>query len=413
MNYGLIGEKLGHSYSKIIHELIGLYQYELKEIQRDKLEEFILSKEYKGLNVTIPYKQDVIPLLDYIDEGAKSIGAVNCIVNKNGHLSGYNTDYYGLKKLIEGSGHNLANKKVLILGTGGTSKTAYKVVSDLGASTIIKVGRTKREENISYEDALNEHTDCDVILNTTPSGMYPNIDSKPIELKDFTKLEAVIDVIYNPLRTMLMLEAEDLGIDYYGGLKMLVYQAIAAAELFCDVTISEEKFLEIYRQVKGENENIVLIGMPAVGKSTLGRRLHKELGKELVDTDSEIVSRENREISDIFANEGEKYFRDVESEVVRDCSFKKGVIIATGGGAILREENVRVLKSFGKLFLLKRPLESLIPTGNRPLASDVNKIKKLYEERMPIYEKVADVIIDGGNGVEREVEDVMRYLNEN
>lgn len=413
MEYGLIGEKLGHSYSKIIHELIGIYKYDLKEIPKDELKDYILSKDYKGLNVTIPYKQDVIPLLDSIDAGAEAIGAVNCIVNREGKLYGYNTDYYGLKKLIESSGHDLQNKKVLILGTGGTSKTAMKVVEDLGAKEIVKVGRQKREGNISYEEALELHLDADAIVNTTPSGMYPNIDVKPLSLKSFAKLEVLIDVIYNPPRTKLMLEAEELGIDAYGGLKMLVYQAIAAAELFCDCKIEEEKSLKIYRQVRNENENIVLIGMPAVGKSTLGRMLAKELSMELIDTDTEIVKKEGRQISDIFANEGEKYFRDVESEIVKECSLKKGVIIATGGGAILREENVSVLKSFGKLILLNRPLESLIPTGNRPLASDRDKITKLYNERMPIYNKIADVIVDGGNGVEAEVSAVKRFLDEN
>lgn len=412
MDYGLIGEKLGHSFSKIIHELIGFYSYELKEIPRDELTAYINSKSYKGLNVTIPYKQDVIPLLDEVEQSAKEIGAVNCIVNRDGRLYGYNTDYYGLKKLIEQSGYAIAGKKVLILGTGGTSKTAHRVLSDLGAAVIIKVGRTKRDGNITYDEAYDIHTDADFIVNTTPAGMYPNIGLAPIDLKLFKKITAVYDVVYNPLRTRLMLDAKELDIPSFGGLKMLVYQAIVAAQLFTGNTISEDVADSIYKKVRGANENIVLIGMPAVGKTTLGKRLAKELDMEFVDTDDMIVEKEGTEITEIFASKGEKYFRDIESEVVREASFMKNVVIATGGGAILREENVEVLKSFGRIYLLERKLESLLPTDDRPLANDPDKIKALYETRMPIYRSVADVVIDGEKGVRFEIEDVRRYRDE-
>lgn len=412
MEYGLIGEKLGHSYSKIIHELLGFYEYELKEIPKDELDAFMRAKDFKGINVTIPYKQDVMKYLDYIDEGAKTIGAVNAIVNKDGKLYGYNTDYYGLKKLVEYTGTDINGKKVLVLGTGGTSKTAKAVVSDMGASDVIKVGRSHRDDNITYEEACKEHNDAQFIINTTPAGMYPNIGISPIELEPYKKLECLVDVVYNPTRTQVMIDAQKLGIKAYGGLRMLVYQAMAAAELFVDKKISDETSQEIYTKVRASFENIVLIGMPGVGKSTVGRRLEKELGMTLIDTDSEIVSRENRKISDIFATEGEQYFRDVESAVVKEVAAKKNVVIATGGGAILREENVDALKAYGTLFLLDRPLEALLPTDNRPLANDADKIKKLYTERMPIYNKIADVIIKGENGVSSEVNEIKRYMNE-
>lgn len=412
MKYGLIGEKLGHSYSKDIHELIERYEYDLKEIPKDGLKDYILSKDYLGLNVTIPYKQDVMPLLDEIDELAVRIGAVNCIVNKNGYLKGYNTDYYGLRRLIEESGHTITGKKVLILGTGGTSKTAMTVVEDLGANTILKVSRKAGDNSISYEEALSNHSDAQVIINTTPCGMYPNIGVAAIDIRDYKNVEAVFDVVYNPSRTKLMLDAEELGIFAAGGLKMLIYQAVKACELFTDREVTEAKARVIYNILRNETENIVLIGMPAVGKSTLGRRLAKELKMNFVDTDDLIVEKEKRPIPEIFANEGEKYFRDVEASVIKEVAGEKNTIIATGGGAILREDNVEVLKSFGRLVLLSRPLESLLPTEDRPLASDPEKIKRLYEERMPIYTKIADVIIDGGNGVGAEVSEVKRYMNE-
>ena len=412
MEYGLIGEKLGHSYSKIIHEMIGLYSYDLREVAKEELDDFIEAREYKGLNVTIPYKQDVIPHLDYIDDGAKSIGAVNTIVNRDGKLSGYNTDYFGLKRLIEYTGCKLAGKKILILGTGGTSHTARCVVRDLGATEIIIVGRSEKPGNITYEEAIQKHSDAYFIVNTTPCGMYPNIGVSPIKLDTFTNLAGIVDAIYNPARTKLMLEAAEKGIRAYGGLRMLVYQAIVAAELFTDSTVDEKLADKIYKSVRSGNENVVLIGMPAVGKTTVGKKLSKELGMPFVDTDDEIVAREGRPISDIFATDGEEYFRKVESEVIRDVSSRKGSIIATGGGAVMRPENVEVLKSFGQMILIERDLESLMPTGDRPLANNPEKIKTLYKERMPVYRSVADIIIDANDGLYSTVDRIKRSINE-
>lgn len=412
MDYGLIGEKLGHSYSKTIHEMIGWYHYNLKEIAKEDLKEYIVGRSYKGLNVTIPYKQDVIPLLDHVDERALSIGAVNTIVNNDGVLTGYNTDYYGLKKLIESTGVKLAGKKVLILGTGGTSKTAKTVVRDLDAAEIIIVGRVHRDENISYEEAVNEHSDAAFIVNTTPCGMYPNIGKSPIDISRFSNVSAVVDVVYNPGRTQLMLDAAKVGVPAYGGLKMLVYQAVVAAELFTGKSVDEKIAEKIYKAVRKETENIVLIGMPAVGKSTIGRRLAKELDMKFADTDDLIVEKEGRAISDIFATDGEPYFRDVESKVIRELSESKNMIIATGGGAILRKENVDTLKAFGVMYLLDRNLESLKPTGSRPLASNMDKMRALYEQRMPIYKDAADTVIDGNDGISCTVERIVRYQNE-
>lgn len=410
MDYGLIGEKLGHSYSKIIHEKFGFYNYELQEIPRDGLDAFMRAKIFKGINVTIPYKQDVIKYLDYIDDKARAIGAVNTVVNKDGKLYGYNTDYFGLKTLLDCNGFDLNNKKVLILGTGGTSKTAYAVCEDSGASFLCKVSRSAKDGALSYEDVYEKHSDASYIVNTTPAGMYPNLDGMPIDLKRFTNLEGVADVIYNPLRTRLIEEAEELEIKNCSGLRMLVYQAVAACEFFIgkkpDDSVSENIISELIK----ENENIVLTGMPGSGKSTIGKELSGSLKKEFIDTDALIVDREKREISDIFATNGEAYFRNVEKEVIKEVSLRKNVIISTGGGCILNPENIKNLKANGRIFFLDRKPEDLVPTDDRPLANEKSKIMKLYEERLPIYQRTADYIINGEVGISQTVQDIIGMI---
>ena len=411
MDYGLIGEKLGHSYSKLIHEKFGFYTYELKEIPRDELDAFMRAKDFKGINVTIPYKQDVIKYLDYIDDKARAIGAVNTVVNKDGKLYGYNTDYFGLKTLLDSNEFDLKNKKVLILGTGGTSKTAYAVCEDSGASFLCKVSRSAKDGALSYEDVYEKHSDASYIVNTTPAGMYPNLDGMPIDLKRFTNLEGVADVIYNPLRTRLIEEAEELEIKNCSGLRMLVYQAVAACEFFIGKKPNDNVSESIISQLVKENENIVLTGMPGSGKSTIGQLISKELNKEFIDTDALIVKREKREISDIFAKDGEAYFRDVEAEVIKEVSLKKNCIISTGGGAILRDENVRNLAANGKIYFLDRKPEDLIPTDDRPLANEKSKIMKLYEDRLPIYQSTCDVIINVEVGIEDTLNEMLKKIN--
>ncbi len=411
MEYGLIGERLGHSYSKIIHEKFGFYGYELKEIPREQLDAFMRAKDFKGINVTIPYKEDVIKYLDFVDERAKAIGAVNTVVNKDGRLYGYNTDYYGLRTLLESNGFDLKGKKVLILGTGGTSKTAYAVCKHMGAWFLSKVSRSAKDGAITYEEAYEKHSDASYIINTTPSGMYPNLDSKPIDLKRFKSLEGVADVIYNPLRTRLVEEADALGINSCSGLKMLVYQAVAACEFFIGKRPDDKVSEDILKGLTDEIENIVLTGMPGSGKSTIGQLLSKELNKEFVDTDALIVEKEKREISEIFAKDGEPYFRDVEAEVVKEVSLKKNCIISTGGGAILREENVKNLSANGRIYFLDRKPEELIPTDDRPLANEKSKIMKLYEERLPIYKSTCDEIINAEAGIDETLEAMLQIIN--
>ncbi len=393
MRYGCIGEHLPHSFSKEIHGEIGSYDYALKELAPDEIPAFMTEKNFSGINVTIPYKQAVIPFLDYMDQTAKAIGAVNTVVNRNGELRGYNTDLFGLTWLIRRIGLDLSGRKVLILGTGGTSRTAAYTAQALGARSIMKVSRTAKDGAISYDEALRKHTDAEIILNTTPCGMYPHPAEQPLSLKPFTRLQGIADVIYNPLRSRLVLEARAHGLPAEGGLYMLVAQAVRASELFLDVTYPEDLTDRIYGRILHRKENLVLIGMPGSGKSAVGRALAEQTGLPFFDTDQLIVDRAGKPITKIFRDSGEKAFRDLESDVIRELSLRSSIIISTGGGAVLRPENVTALKQNGRLLWLDRDPDSLVPTGDRPLADTEDKMRNLYREREPVYRSAADRII--------------------
>lgn len=409
--YGCIGKKLTHSFSKEIHARLADYEYELIELTEAEIEPFFEKKEFKAINVTIPYKQTVIPYLDEVSGIAERIGAVNTIVNQDGKLYGYNTDYYGMKALIDKAGIDIKGKKVLILGTGGTSKTARVVADDLGALEIQIVSRRKAEGVITYEEAVTRHTDTEVIINTTPAGMYPDCDSCPMDISPFEKLEGVIDAVYNPLCTNLVLDARMRGIKAEGGLYMLVMQAVVAVEHFLDTSIPKETADRVYKQIYGSKENVVLTGMPGSGKSTVGQLLNME-GFRFCDTDTEIERRCGCSIKELIQEKGETYFRDLETEVIRDVSSRSGQILATGGGAILREENVRCLKRNGKLFFLNADLERLQATESRPLSDTREKLKKLYDERMDIYKRTADVMIPELESPEAEAVYIQRKREE-
>ncbi len=393
MKYGLIGEKLGHSYSKVIHEMLG-YSYELCEVAKEDFNVFMEKRDFSAVNVTIPYKQAVIPYLHYIDEGARKIGAVNAVVNKDGRLYGYNTDFYGLKLLIEKIGVSLFGKKVIILGTGGTSKTALAVAEALGAKEALRVSRSGKDGAVTYESLYENHADAEFIINTTPSGMYPNIFDTPVDICRLPNIKGVADAVYNPLRTPLIMSARAENIPAEGGLYMLVGQAVKASEIFLDKTYQNDIISKIYEKLRAEKENIVLIGMPASGKSTVGKLISEKLSREFIDTDELIIKKAGMPITEIFEKYGEKYFRDLESEVICEVSAKNSVVIATGGGAVLRPENVNALKLSGKVFFIDRPLEKLIPTESRPLSNDRASIEKRYHERYEIYRASADVRID-------------------
>lgn len=394
MKYGCIGEHLGHSFSREIHSRLSDYKYTLCEVAKEKLDAFMTERDFIAINVTIPYKEAVMPHLHSIDDGAKMIGAVNTVVNRGGLLYGYNTDFYGMSELIKHAGVEVCGKKAAILGTGGTAKTARAVLMAIGAGEIVTVSRTAREGVINYEALHGEHTDTEVIVNTTPVGMYRDFDGVPIDISKFPRLSGVIDAVYNPLRTRLVSDAMARGIAAEGGLYMLVAQAVRASEIFLDTAYPEGTTERVFRAMMAEKENIVLIGMPACGKTTVSRILAKNSWREVIDTDERIVAEVGEDISTIFATEGEAKFREYEADVIKRVSQDTGKIIATGGGAILNPENVARLKRNGKIYFIDRPLESLMPTEDRPLSSTREAIERRYAERYELYKKSADTVID-------------------
>lgn len=400
MRYGLIGEHLGHSFSKEIHEGIADYKYELREIEPDKLAEFLTNPEFSGINITIPYKEKSIPYLHFVSEKAQKIGAVNTVRNENGKLYGYNTDYMGMKALILRNNIDLKGKKALILGGGGTSKTGRVVLTDLGVSEIVRVGLDFENPDVTYDEVAKKHSDAEFILNTTPVGMYPKNEGRIIDVNDFPNLIGLIDVVYNPLRTNLVLDARKKGIVAEGGLYMLVSQAVYACEIFTGRKIPDDVTKSTFDKIFKDKENIVLVGMPSSGKSTVGMRLAELTGREFIDTDAKIVERIGMPIKDYFAKFGEEAFRDVESQIVKEIGAKNGLIIATGGGAILRDINVTYLKQNGRVYFLNRSLERLTPTGDRPLSSDIEALKKRYDERYDKYVSSADIVVDGDGTID-------------
>ena len=408
MKYGCIGEHLKHSFSKEIHGALSDYEYEIREIPKDGIDAFMSAADFLAINVTIPYKETVIPYLDHIDEFARAIGAVNTVVKRDGGLYGYNTDFYGMSALIERYGIKIDGKKVAILGSGGTAKTAFAVSSALGAKEIIKVSRTPSDVAVSYDELYEKHADVEVIINTTPVGMYPNVYNSPVDLSKFDKLCGVVDAIYNPLRTCLVSEAMKRGIPAAGGLYMLVAQGVRASEIFLDKEYDEGALERVYSSSMRDKENIVLIGMPASGKSTVGALLAKELGREFIDTDGLIVSLAGMSIPEIFEKQGEAAFREIECVAVRLASAKTGCIIATGGGAPMRQENVDALRQNGRLYFLDRPLSALLPTEDRPLARSVEDVKRLYAQRYEIYKRCADVKIDAAATPEEIVKEIIK-----
>lgn len=391
--YGLIGEKLGHSFSREIHNMIGRYDYELIELAPAELEDFLRRREFRAVNVTIPYKKAVIPFLDSLTAEAAEIGAVNCIRNEGGRLVGHNTDFAGLRALLAHAGAELSGRKVLILGTGGTSDTAAAVCRSLGAGQIFKVSRSGRQGALSYEQALREHNDAQVILNTTPCGMYPHIAESPLAPEAFAALESVIDVIYNPLASMLVLAARQRGARAEGGLYMLVAQAVFAAEFFLQEKLPAGLTEEIYRRLLRQKSNIVLTGMPSSGKSAIGRLVANKLGRRFYDIDALVEEEAGMSIAEIFRRDGEAEFRRRESAAAARLAACNGIVIATGGGTVIDPQNARLLAMNGRLYFLDRPLALLTPTSDRPTASDRRQLQKRYEERYDIYRSTADVTV--------------------
>lgn len=400
---GLLGKTLGHSYSPLIHSYLGQYEYRLFEKQPHELEDFLKRGEFEGLNVTMPYKKDVIPYLDALSPIAARLGAVNTIVRREGKLIGHNTDYAGFLSMVHRSGLDPAAKKVLILGSGGASATAVAVMEDLGADVIV----ISRGGENNYNNLYTMHTDAAIIVNTTPVGMYPNTDVSPINIFEFPALEGVLDVIYNPTNTMLLQLAQESGVYGMSGLWMLVAQAKEASEWFQNCTIPDEKITQIHNLVRAQVENIVLIGMPGCGKTTVGKALADKLGRQFFDADAEIAKKANMSIPEIFAKEGEDGFRSREIKVLSELGKQSGLVIATGGGCVTFSINHSFLHQNGRIFWLKRDISQL-PTDGRPLSQKGN-LEEMYRIRKPLYESFADVIIESET-VEQAVQQIMEAI---
>lgn len=390
MRYGLIGKPLGHSYSKEVHALLADYDYILQELEKDALADFFARRDFAAINVTIPYKEAVIPYLDEISPEAKAIGAVNTVVRRDGRLFGYNTDFFGIRDTLARFGlTDLSGKRALILGSGGTALTARAVLESLGARVLL-VSRSPNGENMIPYGQIKNYPDTAILFNATPVGMYPHSEGCPVSLSLFPQLSFVFDAVYNPLRTRLVLDAEARGVPAAGGLYMLVAQAFRAVELFLDKALPLSLLGNAYEKIFRQKQNIVLIGMPSAGKTTVGRILAEKTGRRFVDLDEEIIKRTGQDIPTIFRERGEAGFRDIESAVLRTVCGGAGQVIATGGGAILREDNVTRLKQTGWLLFLDRPLSDLTPTADRPTAKSADAIAALYHERLPRYLAVAD-----------------------
>lgn len=403
-NIFLIGHPLGHSWSPLIHSYLADYSYELKELLPEEVGDFVLHGSYDGLNVTIPYKRDVIAYLDEISPEAERIGAVNTVVRRAGKLYGYNTDYYGFSALLDRAKIDVFEKMVLVLGTGGSFHTVSTVLTDRGAKEIIPISRTG-ENNYSN---LSRHADADVIVNTTPVGMYPNTGVSPVDLSLFNKLSGVLDIIYNPERTELISEAEEKNIPCASGLTMLVSQAKYAAEFFRGEKIDDGIIPSVVETIAKAKRNIILVGMPGCGKSTVGRALAEITGRRFYDTDEEITKAIGRGPGEIIKEDGEAALREIESEVLARLTRESSLVIATGGGAVIKRENRRRMRENGTVVFIERPLDELSSDG-RPL-SQQKSADALWDERKEFYLGAADITVRSCATPAETAEEIARWL---
>ncbi len=406
--FGLVGRKLGHSYSVPIHKAMGNNNYSLFELEPSELESFVKRSDLGGINVTIPYKIDVMSFCDCISTEAEKIGAVNTVVRRNGKLYGYNTDKYGFEYMLKYAGIDLSGKKVLVLGSGGASKTVCYCANNLKAREVIVISRNG-ENNYSN---LNKHYDADIIINTTPVGMYPDNASSPISLENFKNCTGVADVVYNPLRTALIAQAESLGIKCAGGLMMLTAQAKAAEELFFDTVLDDAICNSITSKLYKDSSNIVLIGMPGSGKSTIGKILSNMTGREYIETDDLISIKAGKTIPEIFSQDGESAFRQIESQIIAEEAKKSEKIIITGGGIVTVNANYLPLHQNGIIYEIQRDIKALATDG-RPLSKDFDALIQMQEKRKPMYEKFRDRVIINSTSLEDAANKIWSDFNEN
>ncbi|MCR0249682.1 shikimate dehydrogenase [[Clostridium] innocuum] len=408
MRYGLIGEKLGHSFSKDIHERIADYTFDLIPLSKEEFKTFMEKKEFTALNVTIPYKKDVIPYLDEMDEHAKAIGAVNTIVNRDGKLKGYNTDFTGFLYMVKKHNVHMEGKKVLIIGNGGASAAIQAVVQHESAGSMVIVDVVPGNGAISYDEMFSSHLDAEIIINTSPIGMYPRIGNAPIDISMFHKCEVVLDVIYNPILTRLCFEAQEMDIKRVNGLEMLIAQAKQSVEFFLDKSIDDQIIDDIYQDMLRERCNIVLIGMPSAGKTTIGKMLENRMQKEFIDLDDIIIEKAGKSIPEIFEESGEAGFRAIETEAAIEVSKLNNKIIATGGGTIKHKVNMDYLRQNGITIFIDRDVDKLISSDpNRPLSKSSDALAKMHAERLPLYQKYAAYVAVNNSDIESTVTEIV------
>lgn len=409
---GLIGYPLTHSWSPEIHGFMQAGDYWLWQLEEGELDDFFSRKEFDGINVTIPYKNTVLKYLDEMDDTVRRIQATNCIVNESGILKGYNTDVAGMLRMADHHGIDPGTGEAAILGSGGASKAAEEVCRLKGWRYHI-VSRSSRKGYIGYDDLRRISDRITLIINTTPVGMMPNEDDMPVDPSGFAHLKYIIDVVANPLRTTLAYEAKMRGVKAFGGLEMLVAQALAADELFLGKSMDDSLIEECMAELVGSRRNIVLTGMPSAGKTTVGKMLADRLGRPFYDIDSEIVSRIGMPIADYFERSGEEAFRRLESEECRKHMDELGIVIATGGGVVKSRENMRCLAHNGLIVWLDRGLDNLVPTASRPLSSSRDALARLYSERKPLYETYSDIRIDNSGSPEEAVNIICDHIENN
>lgn len=403
---GLIGHPLGHSYSPEIHALLGDYAYPLCDLAEDEVAPFLATRNFDGVNVTIPYKKTVMPYLDEIMPEARRIGSVNTILKTpDGRLIGYNTDYAGFSEMLRPYETLIRGQKVLILGSGGSSVTVRTVLEDRGVGEAVVISRSG-ENNYTN---LGRHADAVMLVNTTPVGMFPQNGVSPLSLDGFPHLGAVLDLIYNPAKTALVLDAEERHIPTETGLTMLVAQAVAASALFTGTSPDPDALSRVRSAVAFQKQNIVLIGMPGCGKSTVGRRLADRLGRPFVDLDDEIVRAVGQPIPDYFAAHTEADFRAVESACLADVSKRSSLVIAAGGGTVIRHENRRLIRQNSLTVFLRRPLDEL-STDGRPLSLE-KSAEALWKERRAAYESAADVTVEVRKTPDETADAIMEVLS--